>query len=293
MSTFGDRLRAEREDRGLSIRAVAETLGVADERLRALERNDFRALPDNDTIVPCLRAYADCLRVDPELMIEDYVRERDRCLARLERDVTAAAEQASAATAVAAPLPSALTRPPTLPRWAVAGAIAMIALVGGWWLLSGDGTTEFPQETPVTPLRATEPLARAAERVPAPAPAARELPEAAPPVPSAGARLAVAEQGLGTGIEGRELVGRSDTFREDTRVWYWTRIEGGQIGDRIEHVWLRDGVESERTSLRIGGSPWRTYSAKTLHAGSAGAWVVEARDADDHVLARQEFDCVR
>jgi hypothetical protein len=46
-------------------------------------------------------------------------------------------------------------------------------------------------------------------------------------------------------------------------------------------------------SLKIGGSPWRTYSAKMLHSGSAGPWIVETRDADERVLARQEFTCVR
>jgi transcriptional regulator with XRE-family HTH domain len=289
MSTFGDRLRSEREDRGFSIRAVAETLGVADERLRALESNDFRALPDNDAIVPCLRAYADCLRVDPELMIEDYVRERDRCLARLDRAVTAA-EQQQATAAVPAPLPSALTRQPTLPRWAVVGALALVAVAGGWWMLSGDGTSGD------TPASAPEPLARStgAAREPAQAPAPREIPQAAPPVPAAaGARLEVLEQGVGTRVERRQLMGRGNSFRENTQVWYWTLVEGGHVGDRIEHVWLRDGVEAERTSLKIGGSPWRTYSAKTLHAGSAGAWVVETRDAEDRVLAQQEFDCVR
>jgi len=286
MSTFGDRLRSEREDRGLSIRAVAETLGVADERLRALEHNDFRALPGNDAIVPCLRAYADCLRVDPELMIEDYVRERDRCLAQLDRDVTAAE------AAVPAPLPSALTRQPSLPRWAVVVALALVALAGGWWMLSGDGTSGD------TPASAPEPLARSTgagrELAPTQLPAPREIPQAAPPVPAAaGARLEVLEQGVGTRVERRQLMGRGNSFPENTQVWYWTLVEGGHVGDRVEHVWLRDGVEAERTSLKIGGSPWRTYSAKTLHAGSAGAWVVEARDAEGRLLAQQEFDCVR
>ena len=71
METFGDKLRIEREHRGLTIRAVAEILGADQDRLLALERNDFEALPDETTMVQCLHAYADCLRVDAELMIED------------------------------------------------------------------------------------------------------------------------------------------------------------------------------------------------------------------------------
>ena len=83
MDTFGARLKSEREDRGLAIQAVAETLGVEQDRLLALERNDFEALPEEAEMMACLHAYAECLEVDAELMIEDYVRERDRCLARL------------------------------------------------------------------------------------------------------------------------------------------------------------------------------------------------------------------
>ena len=31
-------------------------------------------------MMDCLHAYAECLQVDADLMIEDYVRERDKCL---------------------------------------------------------------------------------------------------------------------------------------------------------------------------------------------------------------------
>jgi hypothetical protein len=87
------------------------------------------------------------------------------------------------------------------------------------------------------------------------------------------------------------LVGRSDRFAAGTQAWFWTRVEGGKPGDRIHHVWLHEGVEAARITLSIGGSRWRTQSAKTLR--SAGAWAVEARDAAGRVLARTEFDCVR
>jgi len=289
MITFGDRLRSEREERGLSIRAVAEALGVADERLRALERNDFRALPGNDTIVPCLRAYADCLRVDAELMIEDYVRERDRCLATLEQAVSA--EQQQASVAVPAPLPWALTRRPTIPRWAVALGIVAIVLLGAWWMLSGDGARRSPDPLPATP--PNEAVAQTSEAEPPAAPSVAREAVGSATATAAGARLAVAEQGVGTGVERRQLTGRAERFPEGIQVWYWTRVEAGRVGDRIEHVWYRNGVEAERTSLRIGGSPWRTFSAKMLRAGSAGPWVVETRDAENRVLARQEFACVR
>ena len=104
MDTFGDRLKSEREDRGLSIQAVAEILRVDHGLLRALERNDFDALPDEAAMMDCLQAYAECLEVDSDLMIEDYVRERDNSLRRLEDDVVErAAETGKPREAVGAP----------------------------------------------------------------------------------------------------------------------------------------------------------------------------------------------
>lgn len=103
--------------------------------------------------------------------------------------------------------------------------------------------------------------------------------------------MKVTESGVGTGVADRELQGRADSFPEQAEVWFWTRVEGGGDGDYLVHVWLRDGEEVYRHELRIGGSHWRTWSSKTLHAGSAGDWIVEARNEDGLVLARETFRC--
>jgi hypothetical protein len=102
--------------------------------------------------------------------------------------------------------------------------------------------------------------------------------------------IRVTEYGVGTAVKDRELVGRGESFAEGTRVWFWTRVVGGAEGDRIHHVWIRDGKEVS-IGLAIGGPHWRTFTSKTLHPGSVGAWAVEARDAAGAVLARQEFAC--
>lgn len=104
--------------------------------------------------------------------------------------------------------------------------------------------------------------------------------------------LSVPESGVGSGIADRELEGEGDRFAEGTAVVFWTRVVGGQEGERIRHVWLREGQEVISIGLTLGGPQWRTYSRKTLHPGSAGNWTVEARDGEDRVIARAEFVCV-
>jgi len=114
-------------------------------------------------------------------------------------------------------------------------------------------------------------------------------------VPVSGAQepasgLQVAEYGVGTSVEARELKGEATSFAEGASVVFWTNVVGGQAGDRIQHVWIHDGKETS-IGLSIGGNRWRTYSKKRLHPGLVGNWAVEARSSDGRVLARQEFTC--
>lgn len=321
MDTFGDRLKSEREDRGWTNQAVAEVLHVDIDLLQALERNDFDALPDETVMMDCLHAYAECLQVDADAMIKDYVRERAKHLRRLEAEL---AEQA-------VETPRRLRFSP----WLIALVVVAIAMLAAWWAVSRDGTAPPPEapvavapvepeplpsktpdqvaptptETPDDP--ASTPVDQPADAVPPPVePPAEAAPDpleppadvastaveqptarSAPtdPAPSA---LRITEFGVGTGVEDRNLVGQSDRFAEGTRVWFWTRVEGGASGHKIDHVWLRQGVEGTHLSLEIGGPSWRTYSIQTLFTGAAGDWAVEARDDQGRVLARSEFVCV-
>jgi len=113
------------------------------------------------------------------------------------------------------------------------------------------------------------------------------------PDPSEGSQLSITEHGVGTDVQDRKLIGKSDRFTVGTRVWYWTRVLGGGSGDKIDHVWLRDGVEETRISLRVGAATWRTFSSTSLDREPSSDWAVEARDANDTVLSRVEFSSVR
>jgi hypothetical protein len=105
------------------------------------------------------------------------------------------------------------------------------------------------------------------------------------------AELSVPDHGVGSDVVDRELHGRDTRFQEGTKVWFWTRVVGATEGDLIRHVWMQGGEERLNVELKVDGSPWRTYSHKTLHAGSRGSWTVEARDEQGRVLARETFEC--
>jgi cytoskeletal protein RodZ len=308
MDTFGDRLKTERENRGLTNQALAEVLRVDHDLLLSLERNDFAVLPDEAAMMACLRAYAECLQVDAGLMIDDYVRERDKWTRRLE-DVEVEQVAATAPPAMA----TEAERRRRFSPWLVVLVVVGIAMLAAWWLLAPDGSAPTPetsvasapvepQPVPSTPPREVAPtlVEQTAEIAPtlvkppaAVAPTPVKPPESRSSDPNpAPSLLSIAEYGVGTAVENRYLVGRNDRFTAGTRVWFWTRVQGGTRGDRIDHVWLHEGVEATHLSLKIGGSNWRTYSAQTLYSGVAGDWAVEARDEAGRVLARSEFVCV-
>lgn len=293
METFGDRLRIERESRGLSIPGVSETLGIEIDTLAALERNEFDTLPDEATMSACLRAYAACLEVDAELMIEDYERERARCLRELALGLDRQVLRPSRPV-----LPAADGgRSPWL-SWVLGCVILLAASVAGWLMVSRESGSPVGQSPTIAAPAETSATSSAATAAPAPvvgAPASVAVESSEQRLeraPQEHAGLVVSESGVGSGVVQRELVGRSQRFSEGSRVWFWTRVQGGRNGDRIDHVWLRDGVEVTRVPLAIGAESWRTYSAKTLHPGSAGRWAVEARDESGRTLARSEFDCL-
>ena len=132
-----------------------------------------------------------------------------------------------------------------------------------------------PEPEPVTATATAQPNA-----APTPAPT---------PAPAEPGALRVTDHGVGTGLVDRALAGQSDRFPVGSRVVFWTRVLDGQAGDTIDHVWLRNGIEQDRMTLRIGAAHWRTHSKKTLYGAPGDRWAAEARDASGRVLARSDF----
>lgn len=70
-------------------------------------------------------------------------------------------------------------------------------------------------------------------------------------------------------------------------VFCWSRVTGA-AGTTIQHVWIHGEMEFP-FSLDIGGSPWRTWTSKTIPPEWAGDWRVEIRDADGTLLDTVSF----
>ncbi len=305
METFGQKLRQAIASRGLTIEQVAQVTGLGMQKIRALEADDFSGLGDDGAIVESLRALARVLEVDADEVIADYRRERQRAAPAApaptgEDEETAAPSRpgrmaspvvpAAIILAVAAVTlvvwlrsPGSSTAPPATPSSSTVPAPAPTQAPAAEEMSAAEQTQE-PNPEPSLPVEAApEPATVPPPAMPAVKPS--EIPPASP------ALLSIPKHGVGRNVVNHELVGRAERFSVGSRVWYWTLVEGGTPGMRIDHVWMREGVEVARVPLRIGSSHWRTKSYKSLKPGSEGNWAVEARDEDGHVLARREFRC--
>ena len=72
-SDFGARMRGIREQRGVSLRQIAETTKLSVRALEALERNDISRLPGGIFSRAFVRSYAGEIGVDPEQTVRDFL----------------------------------------------------------------------------------------------------------------------------------------------------------------------------------------------------------------------------
>jgi hypothetical protein len=272
----GQSLRQAREAHGRTIEEMSEATGIRLPFLTALEQEAFDSLPGRGFGKLYIRAYAEVLGFDPRPVIEAYDR----------------AVPAPTAEPGGAPRPNAV-----LARWRPERPAGVVeeepepepepdlsgeSAPSRWWpgvalalliLLPLMAFFVFPRKAldPPPVVVRDEPAVEKPSPPPV-LPPPREPAAAA----SAPASLEVAESGI-TRLSGQ-------------RVTFATRVLGGAAGDHIRHVWLRDGKVEQSIRLRLGGASWRTFSTKTL--GRPGAWAVEARDEQGHVLARADVPTV-
>jgi hypothetical protein len=98
-----------------------------------------------------------------------------------------------------------------------------------------------------------------------------------------------AELAIGKSIDKNMPVDTASAFPADVgAIVAWTRVSGADAGTKITHVWIH-GADTSKVELNVGGSPWRTFSRKTIGSDGTGDWTVEVMDASGKVLASKSF----
>lgn len=83
---------------------------------------------------------------------------------------------------------------------------------------------------------------------------------------------ATAEVSVGTAVADHAITGAAESFPKGTAKLYCLSKVTGAADTEVEHVWYKGDAEQGRVKLKIGGSPWRTYSSKTLGDDASGDW---------------------
>ncbi|HTT38545.1 MAG TPA: DUF2914 domain-containing protein [Burkholderiales bacterium] len=108
---------------------------------------------------------------------------------------------------------------------------------------------------------------------------------AALPLIAAAEGVQVAEAKLGKGVQDRQITDESTSFAVNDKVYLWLKLTGGP-SDPVKVDW-KIGDFTDSVSLKVGGSPWRTWSSKT--AFKAGEWTVTVSDAGGNTLKEMKF----
>src|SRR5262249_52407983 len=246
---------------------------------------DYSALPHEDLLKHGLRSFARLIEVDPDQVIEDFRRERQRHTPRLVPELPKLPSRravAIVAVPVVAVAAAAVLGFVLWPRESMARGSTITNAASLRTPAPPSSRVASPPPTPPRPSVPPQPE-------PEPEAELKPEPPVAPLMHESGA--SIPEFGVGKGIVGHDLVGETHQFSVGDRAWFWTRIEGGVAGRMITHVWIHEGDEALRVPVKVGGSRWRAHSYKDLNARSEGDWVVEARDETGRVLARSKFVC--
>ena len=113
----------------------------------------------------------------------------------------------------------------------------------------------------------------------------QEAPEAA---------ITVEEMVFCTSVENRTPVEPAAEFNNDVgKVSCFTKIVGVTEASEFYHVYYHNDVEMAKVKLTVKGTPWRTWSNKTIMENWLGDWKVEVQDADGNVIKSGNFKIVK
>ena len=176
MPGFGERLRREREMRGIGLDEIADATKIGSRSLRALEEENFGQLPGGIFNKGFVRAYARYLGIDEEQAVSDYL--------AAEASFFAGGGIAPNAPNAAIPEKEAAPARSYFAPVVIVIAIAVV-LLGGWrwWARRNSSEAEASSITVKPGSAATRPAAAAAAGTAAPGGATSSVPAPAPADP--------------------------------------------------------------------------------------------------------------
>lgn len=174
MGSFGERLRREREMRGITLNEIAESTKISRRHLESLEKEDFDSLPGGIFNKGFVRAYARYLGIDEEQAVADY----------------SAASNEPAEAEDKFPLqvhekPDPELNPKRSPLPLILALMALLAVLAVFWARNKNRSPESPENI-APPAGAAASSGTPAVSSPSPEREKAVTPPAAPPTPAKG-----------------------------------------------------------------------------------------------------------
>jgi cytoskeleton protein RodZ len=247
MSGFGERLRRERELRGVTLDEIAESTKIGTRSLRALEDEDFEKLPGGIFNKGFVRAFARFLGIDEDEAVSDFEAAFSAHIAAQER---------RQAELNPPPPPSHAANP-----WSYAAVGAAVVLAAGGWLLharhdvprnasrstvvaspmpppKSKATTPPP---PASPTNSHQPSAKSSDL---PDAAPTQIPDVSSPQPKQTANAASTENTTSPRSTAAAAIRLELVAHEDS--WISVLADGRNLGQQILAAQQRKSIQAER-----------------------------------------------
>ncbi len=288
IESLGKYLRAERENRNLSLEEAAKSTRIREHFLRAIEEDKYELLPHAIYVRGFLAHYARYLGLDPSEVVQRYQRYHKRVTVEppeVQKEIR--------------PLPGRVK--PRLLYYYYIFIFAMLFLIP----LLIYQAPHLPRERSLPVLKGQEPVSIPQLPVPVSSPVPdkvgtqgqqetrreeKKTAEGTPGLDSPSYEVVEAKMGTGIEWEGPRviLIGvRSEFTSPHQRPYFFTRIKTQKEG-KITHVWLREGKEVLRKEIEVRPPAWSVYTYIALSPLLVGEWKAEARDGEN-VLASLNF----
>lgn len=277
---FGERLRREREMRGIKLEEISESTKIGKRNLVALEEEHFDQLPGGIFNKGFVRAYARYLGLDEEQAVADFL----AASANYEQPAALAPPPTSVVKAPAMPSEAATARRQRL--WALLAALALVIVLGYWFRPGASAIEKFRprrEAGAVKPMALNSEPARSETSSPADAQsslvvnensslsAAQTQQPTAKSAQAAGATLSATSSPEKTAVQTAAQSGKENLIARKSSS------SDGILLDlhATSEVWvsaLSDGVSVLNLTLQAGDTrQLRAYNHLILRTGNAGA----------------------